>query len=367
MADVFLSYARADEAFVRRIAQAITREGYSVWWDDELPAHVAYGSMIAEKIAASKVLLVLWSPNSTASEWVRGEAEMARSQKKLVQASIAEAQLPLPFNMFQSADLTGWKGGKDHPGWRRVRASLAELCGAAGGDATSPVPDAQPRDNPQAATERPPVPETLSPYNERKARSWPMVAVALVVVIGLVAIFASRNADEVTVASADGNLAADSSVTMNELTEALSGLQLPTGSGNTAGIESILQDAVNALDSSDATGPDTGANSITDLVGTWSLSWAPASGPRTARLMFIDGGALLDVRYGGNRVMQECEIRRDGADAEIRCRNPLIVSGNVTDIPEAFAVRITGSRELSGRTITSSGATSTPVTFSRIM
>jgi len=37
MADVFLSYAREDQAFAQRLAQALEAEGFSVWWDRTIP------------------------------------------------------------------------------------------------------------------------------------------------------------------------------------------------------------------------------------------------------------------------------------------------------------------------------------------
>ena len=39
MSDVFVSYARSTEPQARHIAQALRAQGYSVWRDDEIPAH----------------------------------------------------------------------------------------------------------------------------------------------------------------------------------------------------------------------------------------------------------------------------------------------------------------------------------------
>ena len=48
MADVFVSYARCEEAVAVRVADALRGEGYRVWRDDELPAHRAYAEVIEE-------------------------------------------------------------------------------------------------------------------------------------------------------------------------------------------------------------------------------------------------------------------------------------------------------------------------------
>ncbi|HEY6358103.1 MAG TPA: hypothetical protein VIX35_07655, partial [Vicinamibacterales bacterium] len=47
----------------------------------------------------------------------------------LVQLSLDGAPLPMPFNRFQCADMSGWTGDDQAPGWRKVVASIAELVG----------------------------------------------------------------------------------------------------------------------------------------------------------------------------------------------------------------------------------------------
>src|SRR4029453_11676459 len=105
MVDVFVSYAREDQAFAQRIAHAAAREGYDVWWDDDLPPHLSYGEVITEKIGNAKAAIVVWSHRSAESEWVRAEADLARSQKKLIQTSIDDRQPPMPFNQIQFASI----------------------------------------------------------------------------------------------------------------------------------------------------------------------------------------------------------------------------------------------------------------------
>lgn len=46
MSDVFISYARPTEKQARMVAEALRAQGYSVWRDDELPAHRAYAEVI---------------------------------------------------------------------------------------------------------------------------------------------------------------------------------------------------------------------------------------------------------------------------------------------------------------------------------
>lgn len=130
MSNVFISYARAKEAEAHRIAEALRALGYGVWRDDELPAHRAYADVIEERLRDAKAVVVLWSPDAVASEWVRAEANRAREAKKIVQARLDDVALPLPFDQIQCADLAGWSGDSSHPGWRKVAESVAALIGA---------------------------------------------------------------------------------------------------------------------------------------------------------------------------------------------------------------------------------------------
>ena len=127
MADVFISYARADQAVARRLACALEAAGLDLWWDADLPAHRAYSEVIERNLADAKAVVVLWSKAAAASEWVRAEADFARGAGKLAQAQIDKSLPPMPFNQTQCADLEGWRGSPKHPGWAKLEASIKAL------------------------------------------------------------------------------------------------------------------------------------------------------------------------------------------------------------------------------------------------
>src|SRR5438309_7750516 len=129
MSDVFVSYARADEPQAKRVADSLRAEGYAVWRDDELPAHRAYADVIEERLKSADAVVVLWSAEAAKSQWVRAEADAARSAGNLIQASLDGSIPPLPFNQIQCADLNGWSCEGDAPGWRKLAASVAVLTG----------------------------------------------------------------------------------------------------------------------------------------------------------------------------------------------------------------------------------------------
>ena len=170
MADVFISYAREDQAFAQRVAEAVRREGFSVFWDDDLPPHLSYGEVIEEKIGSARAAIVVWSRHAAASEWVRAEADLARSHRKLIQTSIDDHPLPMPFNQIQYAPIGDWNGEPDHPGWRKVRASLAALSGR----------------DPPPVTAPPAAPAPASAAAKAGNRAVPAVIVAGIVAIAAV-------------------------------------------------------------------------------------------------------------------------------------------------------------------------------------
>ncbi len=130
MAEVFVSYGHGTTVQAMQIAKALRSMGYEVWRDEDLPPHRDYSEVIEERLRAAKAVLVVWSSDAVKSQWVRAEAEIAREAGTLVQLTLDDATLPLPFNRIQCADLRAWGGDLHAPGWLKVAGSIAELVGA---------------------------------------------------------------------------------------------------------------------------------------------------------------------------------------------------------------------------------------------
>ena len=142
--DVFISYARPSEEEAHRIAEQLRGRGFSVWRDDELPAHRAYSDVIEERLKSAKAVVVLWSAESGKSHWVRAEADSAREGGTLVQATLDSALPPMPFNQIQCADLNGWNGDTSSPGWKKLESSVAALVRGTGEEGSAAEPAASP-------------------------------------------------------------------------------------------------------------------------------------------------------------------------------------------------------------------------------
>ncbi|MEM6411483.1 MAG: toll/interleukin-1 receptor domain-containing protein, partial [Pseudomonadota bacterium] len=67
MADIFLSYSRADRPKAQQIAESLEAEGFSVWWDKVLRAGQTYDEVTEGMLRDSRVVVVLWSEVSVKS------------------------------------------------------------------------------------------------------------------------------------------------------------------------------------------------------------------------------------------------------------------------------------------------------------
>ena len=126
---VFLSYSRADQAQARVLAQSLEEAGLQVWWDTLIEGGAAFAKTIDAALLASDAVIVLWSANSIASDWVLDEAARGRDLKKLVPLSIDGTEPPLGFRQYQSISLAP---SPDHVEAAAIQALLRAVLPLAG-------------------------------------------------------------------------------------------------------------------------------------------------------------------------------------------------------------------------------------------
>ncbi len=115
MADIFISYSGEDKTNVKVIAEILEQNGWSVWWDRQIPIGKQYDTVIEEELAKAWCVIVIWTQRSVTSEWVKNEASEAAQSGKLVPVLLDNVALPLAFKRTETAMLTGWNGEPDHP------------------------------------------------------------------------------------------------------------------------------------------------------------------------------------------------------------------------------------------------------------
>ena len=137
--DIFLSYNREDAATAKRFADAFAAEGLTVWWDTALRSGEAYDEVTEAALRGAKAVVVLWSPRSVISRWVRAEATIADRCKTLVPVMIEACERPIMFELTQTAELSHWTGDVRDKAWL---AFLDDVRGFVGREATALTPAA---------------------------------------------------------------------------------------------------------------------------------------------------------------------------------------------------------------------------------
>jgi TIR domain len=108
VADILISYSKPDRDKVVLLAAYLESEGWKVWWDNSLAIGDAYRDEIMKQLAAARAVIVLWTPTSVKSDFVRAEAGRAKADGKLipVKDGVSYGDIPLPFGEMHTEDLT---------------------------------------------------------------------------------------------------------------------------------------------------------------------------------------------------------------------------------------------------------------------
>ncbi len=127
--DIFLSYNREDAGVAKRFAEAFAAEGLNVWWDTALRSGEAYDEVTEAALRAAKAVVVLWSPRSVVSRWVRAEATIADRCKTLVPVTIEPCERPIMFELTQTAELSHWTGDAGDRAWLAFLGDVRRVVG----------------------------------------------------------------------------------------------------------------------------------------------------------------------------------------------------------------------------------------------
>jgi hypothetical protein len=129
MSDIFISYKREEQATARQLADALGKEGWTVWWDPKLRAGEHFDDVIEKALNEAKCVIVLWSDLSLQSQYVKDEARYALERNKLVPVAIENVNLPFRFRGVHTLNLLGWDGSKDFSEFRRLVDDIATIVG----------------------------------------------------------------------------------------------------------------------------------------------------------------------------------------------------------------------------------------------
>lgn len=100
MADVFISYSKKNRDIAASLATDLQGVGATVWWDTDLYTGDDFHDTIAKELSRALAVIVIWSDDSVASKWVRGEATIGARGNKLVPTHLDGFdfdKIPIPF------------------------------------------------------------------------------------------------------------------------------------------------------------------------------------------------------------------------------------------------------------------------------
>ena len=105
MADIFISYAKADRPLALKLVAMLEAEGWKVWWDTSLAIGDDFRNEIMTQLGRARAVIVIWTDTSIKSDWVRSEAGRAQADRKLIPVKLEHLtykDLPPPFDVLVS-------------------------------------------------------------------------------------------------------------------------------------------------------------------------------------------------------------------------------------------------------------------------
>jgi hypothetical protein len=108
MADVFISYAKADRSLALKLAAMLEAEGWKTWWDTSLTIGDDFRNEIMTELGRARAVIVIWTDASIKSDWVRSEAGRAQADRKLIPVKLAHLtyrDLPPPFDVLHTENV----------------------------------------------------------------------------------------------------------------------------------------------------------------------------------------------------------------------------------------------------------------------
>lgn len=127
LSHAFISYQRQDHANALAVANAIERRGVPVFIDERIEIGARWDDVLDNALRRSFAIVVLWSPRSVNSRWVRLEARFALDQGRLCPAFIDLCDAPIEFSDIEGANLVNWDGADENSEWILLINAICRL------------------------------------------------------------------------------------------------------------------------------------------------------------------------------------------------------------------------------------------------
>jgi hypothetical protein len=141
VADIFISYAREDRPFAEALAEALGRQGWSIWWDRKIQAGRSFSEIIERELAQARCVVAVWSQASINSDWVLNEAAEGADRKILIPLLIDDVRPPFEFRRLHAVSLHKRDVSDANPDFADCVAAIRALFGEEKRDvAPAPAP-----------------------------------------------------------------------------------------------------------------------------------------------------------------------------------------------------------------------------------
>lgn len=101
----FISYATEDRRYVEGLSKALHEAGFSTWFDQEVIPGTNWTDELEQNLLTARAVLVVLTPHSSQSEWVKNEIAFAlRNGRLLIPLLRADCQIPLSLSRRQYID-----------------------------------------------------------------------------------------------------------------------------------------------------------------------------------------------------------------------------------------------------------------------
>lgn len=124
---IFISFKTEERKSAAALKEILEAGGFSVWWQESIQCGREWHGDIDSAILSSGCIVVLWSPASVESPWVRHEASQAVARGVYTPVRLVPMVIGSPFDRIQATDLFGWEGESNHPGLLRLLARANQL------------------------------------------------------------------------------------------------------------------------------------------------------------------------------------------------------------------------------------------------
>jgi hypothetical protein len=104
---VFISYSRSDCSYIERLTNYLAASSIPVWYDHEIETGEPFGQKVQEAIDNCFALIIVLTPNSVISNWVRRELSRAfRKGIPICPLELEACDVPIELDGVQKEDVT---------------------------------------------------------------------------------------------------------------------------------------------------------------------------------------------------------------------------------------------------------------------